>query len=406
MLNLLHDHLKAVLSKTYGNLDVLTDTQESEIETLRNQTQEVLEAIRNAKSNFDNLKESNEFMDENKKNALGHLFEIGKNNTEFIAYLSNVGITIETLKESVIINIYYAMQKKLEEVVNIITDTYITIRNKLPRTAYPQEGNLPPPPGEGTRIKMAAKKIYDLVSVINEHKIEDEKYAENTSKKIADQMFLLFWYPRIPEKILVKSKIEGLTYRDNDLNNLYEVTAMHIDLIFTCHPQLLNRLLKERIVKNFVELIARTGKIEYKDSDTLITSDYHWKMSINEFNEFHASVNKLLNSSFSLSYDPDNSSRPTTPTSSSSNNSSSSSRSSLERDRLDLTRRALSDEPIETDSSDTSYFEEDSLILKSSASFRQSTFPMSTRSKSKVQKDPEVESKKDNHHKKQKMTKK
>jgi len=176
MFNLLHDHLNALLSKNYNSLDILSEAQQNEREALENQIQEILDTVNTAKSNFDNLKKSNEFIDENKKNALDRLFDIGKDNTEFIAYLSNMNITIETLKDSVIVNIYYAMQKKLEEIINIITDTYLTIRNKLPRTSYPQEGNVPPPPGEGSRIKTAAKRIYELASVIDEHKIEDEKF--------------------------------------------------------------------------------------------------------------------------------------------------------------------------------------------------------------------------------------
>ncbi len=242
--------------------------------------------------------QSNNSDEQSLENILKGLFELAKNNQPFKNTYLNKDYTLEDAQEETLKKLATATEvvktKQLEKDIISIIKGYLTIRNKLPYTAFPTEGNLPPPPGEGSRIKTAANQLKVLAEVLEEQKDSNGIDHTDYAQKISRQMFELFWYPKIPKKKLITmdkwdaikgSYNKGTKPRDNDLETLYEVTANHIDLVFTCYPEFTNpREFTNQIVENFVALVASKGTIKN------VTAN--WGMPKDEYETF---VRKVIN---------------------------------------------------------------------------------------------------------------
>jgi hypothetical protein len=222
------------------------------------------------------------------------IFSDEKNRPEAFVYVEEQKSIEEALEksgldDSLVRRSMIAIQRSnfhyFEKLASFIANKLLECRSKQRYVAFPGDGNISPPKGEGARVKTAIKKL----SISKEQK-------ELNVKKIAQCMFELFWYPKIPkEKLLDPESItwkticeesgfkKGTLPRSNDPKILHEVTANHLDLIFICFPHLYDDYGKRKeIIDEFLELIASKGKIAGKE--------VHWSMSQQETRTFKSNV--------------------------------------------------------------------------------------------------------------------
>jgi hypothetical protein len=183
-------------------------------------------------------------------------------------------------------------------------NNYIKLRNKKEYAAFPREGNVEPPPGEGSRIKVALKILREIANSVTE---SGEQVLENheTQEIIAKNIFELFWFPKIPDNILItpdkpkkwkkwqetwSNKYKnGVLPRNNDLTILSEVTVTHIELIFSCFPVFYATLaIRTNIIRFFLEQISSKGKITGEKVPS------NWGMNKSEQNSFFTAIVKKL----------------------------------------------------------------------------------------------------------------
>lgn len=167
------------------------------------------------------------------------------------------------------------------EIIEELVGVYLTIRNKMPNTAFPAEGNVNPLIGEGAIIKNSCNAL----SKINEslrnraNKVFQQNEITKLAKTIAQHMVDLFWHPKIPENTLInlsdleekadwnelikkKKYTVGTLPRNNDLNILCDVVCNHIDLVLCCFPQIGdNKKLGQAVIHGFVNLVAKKGQV-------------------------------------------------------------------------------------------------------------------------------------------------
>ncbi len=151
---------------------------------------------------------------------------------------------------------------------------------QIQNTAFPQEGNLPSPPNEGSLTRTSCRRLKEIAKEtdkINEiDKVKIDKISKDASQKILN----LFWHPKIPDSFLIKTSdpsqmrewqktvkekgySTGTLPRDNSLDILKDVLLNHIDLISCYFPELFNNTpLADKIIENFIGLVLGDGKIE------------------------------------------------------------------------------------------------------------------------------------------------
>lgn len=127
------------------------------------------------------------------------------------------------------------------KVVSDTSSLYLTLRNKLPYTSFPQEGNILPPSGEGSRVALALENMRTISKDIDGGLDKQDSFAES--------MKSIFWFPKIPTETLLDPKssswitIRGRKYnkgtipRNNDKEILRIVAARHISDVFACYPE-------------------------------------------------------------------------------------------------------------------------------------------------------------------------
>lgn len=207
-------------------------------------------------------------------------------------------ITEEEIKKTIQRTPELELQSKLSNALpkynQILFDTIATqadniflfIRNRLKYVSFPREGNVEPPPGEPARVKGAIKTLREYN--------DNPKLIQKTDdlNNIVEAIQRLFWYPKIPENMLIdveknkkvwneikrkKGYKSGTKPRNNDFDILCHVTAMHIDTIASCFPVLKEPQFFENIILAFIEQIAK-----------------NWSMKREDFNEFLQVVTKLI----------------------------------------------------------------------------------------------------------------
>ncbi len=164
------------------------------------------------------------------------------------------------------------------EIIQELAATYLTIRNKIPYTAFPSEGNLSSLQNEGAIIKAACQKLAEINRSLEEKPVSEKSNLNKKSNEIAQQILNTFWHPKIPNedlidlddpqqeadwaKLVKKKYTAGTQPRNNDLNILCNVASNHLDLIAKCFPHFTdNETLEKMIYKKFINLIATNGKI-------------------------------------------------------------------------------------------------------------------------------------------------
>ncbi len=97
---------------------------------------------------------------------LKDLFALGSKDDYFKKNYINEKNTAEQLQNKLLAQLASTAEisknQQLEKYIIDSIKSYLTIRNKLPYTAFPREGNVSPPSGEGARISTAARQLRAL----------------------------------------------------------------------------------------------------------------------------------------------------------------------------------------------------------------------------------------------------
>lgn len=171
-----------------------------------------------------------------------------------------------------------------EQVIENLLRTYLTIRNKMPHTAMPSEGNLTTLSNEGAIIASSCRRLAAINEELEtkEQKGENltESYIATISDEISKNILNLFWFPKISADDLLdisnqqtyeewKGILSAKSYksttlpRSNNLDILSTVIANHIDLILDCFPKIeLDARLSASCLEKFIESVTGSGKIK------------------------------------------------------------------------------------------------------------------------------------------------
>lgn len=195
---------------------------------------------------------------------------------------------------------YRSNLQYFQEVIDDITQLYLKAANLYMLGTFPKEGSVASSSNEGANIK----KSLNLLDAVLIRAVTNQGYKNFNDKdfeEIANCMSSLFFYPKIPNDILLdiesnsthkkqwedicnKQKYpKGTKPRDNKFENLYKVTARHIKLTFICYPTFTEEEIRGTIIERFVSKIA--------DS---------WGMSKEERVDFLTNVDRLLPVDFNL----------------------------------------------------------------------------------------------------------
>lgn len=156
-----------------------------------------------------------------------------------------------------------------------LTQEHLIKRNRIKFTSFPPEHSVPAPDKEGKIIQQA------LTALKKVHEVTDKNLAD-----IVHNIKQLFWYPPIPQKILLDTtkpeimkqweqerKAKGYNTdtlpRNNDIELLRHVMLNHIEMIFLCFPPLADKAYIEKIIADFVTLISA----EWNDAGININKD-------------------------------------------------------------------------------------------------------------------------------------
>jgi len=209
--------------------------------------------IQSANDRIDAIVNQDE-IDVDKKSLIIQAIELSKNSPDFIKDANESKISIEDLSSAVQQKWNEASNARYKAVIEELANTYLTIRNKMPYTAFPRQGNIEPPDDEGSIVKNASKELMKINQeckplVELKSDIAFDATGEKV-KKVPQLMLELFWFPKIPpdklidlateqgrkkwKKIAKKHKYSSYTKpRDNSLKAFIYVAINHIDLV-TC----------------------------------------------------------------------------------------------------------------------------------------------------------------------------
>lgn len=167
-----------------------------------------------------------------------------------------------------------------ENILSNLIATHLTLRNKLELTAFPREGNVEPPKGEGARIKKATKNLKNLAGE-KKPKIE----------KIVAAIKELFWFPEIPDYqlikpnsanwkgILKKKKYNKDTIpRSNKPDILCQAIENHLNLVFSCYPSL--HSFQRQIIDDFMDNILDEWRSLNKEQKKAVKLTINKNLSI------------------------------------------------------------------------------------------------------------------------------
>lgn len=162
----------------------------------------------------------------------------------------------------------------LENLVEILIEKHLTLRNKLALTSYPIEGNIAPTMGEGTRVKKALKFLKSV-----------DEFNGESAEEVIEAIYQLFWYPKIPDDKLINLDTpegrktwkkhqgkynKGTKPRDNNINTLCQVIANHLNIVLCCFETL--REHSSKIIEPFITRVLQDWKIDKQQQDELIDS--------------------------------------------------------------------------------------------------------------------------------------
>jgi hypothetical protein len=183
-----------------------------------------------------------------------------------------LGSKVEQLKNSISIS----NQAIINATIEFAANKYLKIRNKLPYTSFPTEGNLPPKPNEGAVVKKALSTMrYESEKLRIASTIEDDQLQQ-----LKTAIYETFWYPKIPEDKLIPLHAwkspqwetararynQGATPRTNDLDTLGIVSARHLSTIFACFPSLRKEMcITNKIINGFIEDISKDWRLSEEE---------------------------------------------------------------------------------------------------------------------------------------------
>jgi hypothetical protein len=191
---------------------------------------------------------------------------------------------------------------------------YLTIRNKMPNTAFPQQGSAEQLANEGAIIKSASTKLRELE---NKFKVRDgeltKKEINSTAKEVAQLMLNLLWFPKIPTNQLIdlntqqglnrwKNFLKRKKYgrstkpRDNSEDTLIDVCINHLDLVIKCFPCLFKQQsMADEIVEKFINLVAKNGEITDTIDGSPVQKKVGWGMEDPEYQRVLDKLKAKLN---------------------------------------------------------------------------------------------------------------
>lgn len=125
-----------------------------------------------------------------------------------------------------------------------IISKHLELRNKLELTTFPPDGlSIKPPADEATRVKAALTFLRSLDSPAD---------VSANKARIAEKIFDLIWYPKVPEddlktltdpdfrtRVIAEKRYNKNTLlRDNRRETLIKVLTNHLELVIDCFPVL------------------------------------------------------------------------------------------------------------------------------------------------------------------------
>lgn len=170
----------------------------------------------------------------------------------------------DTLKKKIELHLIHSNTCVLEKMLEQLAEYYLTVRNKVPLTAFPREGGVDPGDAEGSRVR-AALGCLDRFDLAGDYPDEEERRDE-----ILKAIVNLFWYPKVADGELIteaewkldsnKSVRDKYTKntlpRNNDLDVLCQMLERHFLLVFGCYS-FIPRTEQEDIRKVVIEEVSR-----------------------------------------------------------------------------------------------------------------------------------------------------